>query len=771
VRLTSWDEFRLQFGGFLPYSYLAYAVRGFFANGGQTCYVVRVGVARTPPTTALLPLPAAITSTQIANFAAVVAPTAQGPASSVPSGRMQIQLDAPVSIPVGSVIAIGDPALNPQLAMTSVIDSQNLIMQYPVESPQPGTPVFALSGPAVATAVTSIVAASMVGAIQIQLDSADVNGITPGSLIAIGDPVSGECVSVVSVVDDQAITVYPALLAEHAVGESVYPIAGSALMAAAAKGNTTLQVSDPSVFLKGDLVSVEGAGFSEIRVVTAGAAASTIQLGLPLKSAYGAGTVVRKYTAALTVSAYSPGAWGDRIRLTIKPLDSGDAVTRFSMLATVDQGGDSSQPLQQEFYPLLSLDPYDPYPLTSVDSAFPPLPPGSPVVTSPIYAVNAVNNTSQLIRVNVPPLPQVLVQGMRLLVNNGPLQTNDLYLEGGSDGTPSTTPPASVARASNPCSAQAAATPSAPPSYSSPPTACDQDFYDALEVLGLVDEIGILCCPDAAGPPPQMPVTTAWSMTNIQKSMVNQCVQKQYRVAVLDTPMALAPAQALHWLNQQAYTDPTARFAAAYYPWLKVPDELGIEGPNRAIPPSGHVAGAYAYTDNNSGVQKPPANVELQFVSDVQLGVTSPQQGFLNSAGINCIRPFPGRGIRVWGARSISQDPDWKYIHRRRLMSMIEDSVDQASRWVVFQANDADLRRMVTHSLNVFLQTIWLAGGLHGARPSEGYFVKCDSTNNTPITIDAGQFICQIGVAVAAPMEFLVFEMRRSVAGAQVVEA
>ena len=301
--------------------------------------------------------------------------------------------------------------------------------------------------------------------------------------------------------------------------------------------------------------------------------------------------------------------------------------------------------------------------------------------------------------------------------------------------------------------------------------ATDQDFYDALDVLGLVEEIGILCSPDAAGPPPQGMSAATWSMANIQQAMVNQCVQKQYRVAVLDTPTSLTPAQALSWVKQVAYSDQAARFAAVYYPWLKVPDELAIEGPNRTVPPSGHVAGAFAFTDNNSGVQTPPANVALQFVSDLRLAVTSQQQGFLNPAGINCIRSFPGRGIRVWGARSLSQDPNWRYIHRRRLMSMIEDSVEQASRWVVFRSNDADLRRMLTHSLNVFLQSIWLAGGLVGARPSEAYLVKCDSTNNTPTSIDAGLLVCQVGVAIAAPMEFLLFELRRSVAGAQVVEA
>jgi hypothetical protein len=263
-------------------------------------------------------------------------------------------------------------------------------------------------------------------------------------------------------------------------------------------------------------------------------------------------------------------------------------------------------------------------------------------------------------------------------------------------------------------------------------------------------------------------------MSTIQRAMVAQCASLQYRVAVLDTPRGIQPGTALNWLSSQGYSTPAARFAAVYYPWLKVPDELGIEGLNRTVPPCGHVAGAYAYTDNQSGVQKPPANVELQFISDVELTVTNQQQGLLNPGSINAIRPFPGRGIRVWGARSIAsplQDPDWIYIHTRRLMSMIEDSVEQATRWVVFQTNDDNLRRMLTHSLNVFLRSIWLTGGLQGATPAEGFFVKCDSTNNPQSSIDAGQLICQVGVAIAAPMEFLVFEMRRSVAGAQVVEA
>lgn len=680
VKLTSWNDFRLKFGGFLSHSYLAYAVRGFFATGGETCYVVRVGVAATPPATAFMPLPAA---------------------------------------------------------------------------------------PPAASAITFVAAKTTSGQTQLRLQSSDV--VDVGDLIAIGDALTGECVSVMSIVDDQTITVQPPLLSRHAAGDAVYPVTGSALTAASPRDDVSLQVAKVAgIFGSGDLVSVESNGVSELRaVVSVTPASSMIELGLPLQFAHDQGAVVRKYTAAFRVNAYSPGGWGNGIKLEITPLDIGYAATHFSLRVTADQGADPTQPPQQEFYPLLSLDPNDPSP-------------------SQIYAPKVVNQASQLIQIcpGAQNCPGLIPPGTSLLVNAGPLQSGDVYLEGGSDGAPTEASPVVTQPAQNPCQPATNPPPPVPENpYSKPPHATNQDFVDALDVLGLVDEIAILCCPDAAGPPLQTPVTNPWSMIAIQQAMVEQCVRLQYRVAVLDTPQfqtgstttTLQPAGAVNWLSGQ-YSGAAARFAAVYYPWLKVPDELGIEGPNRTVPPCGHVAGAYAYTDNNFGVQKPPANVQLQFVSDLQLAVSNQQQAFLNPAGINALRAFPGRGIRVWGARSVASgstppDPDWIYIHTRRLMSMIEDSVEQASRWVVFQTNDDDLRRMLTHSLNVFLQSIWLTGGLKGARPTDGYFVKCDSTNNTQTTIDAGQLICQVGVAIAAPMEFLVFELRRSVAGAQVVEA
>jgi uncharacterized protein len=670
VKVTSWKDFRLKFGGYIAESYLAYAVRGFFATGGQTCYVVRIGAAATPPTISTLSLPAAAAD---------------------------------------------------QL-------------------------------------ITHLTEASASGQVRIKLESADV--VSVGDVIAVGAPDATECVSVTGKVDDQTVMVQPLLASAHAQGDPVYAIPGSALQLEAAAGATRIQVVNAASFSGGDLVSIEGEGISELRVIAAPPAGAVLELAHPLAYRYGQGAVVRRYPAAFTVRAKSPGAWANRIKLRITPLRGDHAVQDFSLLVTVDASDDRAQPVEQEFYPHLSIDPNNASP-------------------TPIFAPQVIRDNSQLIEVN-----DNIPAGTMLLAGSGPVKKGKLQLEGGSDGAPGAT---------------AVAT---------------EDFLAALDALGQVDEVAILCCPDAVAqasppltptppPPPVSPCANqaavadvashaehvkrleakGWSITAIQEQMIAQCARLRYRVAVLDTPMtpptsavpnapvSLQPKAALAWLNAQPFYGASTRFAAVYYPWLKVPDDAGLEGLTRRIPPCGHVAGAYAYTDNNFGVQKPPANVELNFITDVDLTASDPEQGFLNELGITVIRPLPGRGIRVWGARSISADPDWRYIHTRRLMSMIEDSVEKASQWVVFQSHDADLRRMLTHSLDVFLEQIWRNGGLKGARPQEGYFVKCDETNNPQSSIDAGRLICQVGIAVAAPMEFLVFELRRSVEGPQVTEA
>ena len=650
VKVNSWNEYRLIFGGFLADSYLSYAVRAFFGNGGTTCYVARVASAASPPSFASLPLPAPGTAKIITYLAAPVV-----------HGNAEIKLETSVVVSIGQIISVGD------------------------------------------------------------------------------DPERGEHLSVLAVIDDQTVQVAPAPQSNHASEEAVWQVTGSALTHAVTAGQSSVQVIDAGPFRAGDLVSIEGSGISELRVIVAISSDSVLKTVLPLEFDYPAGGIVRRFESALIAQAYSEGEWGNRIKLDMTPLRAGSSVTDFSLRVTVDSTRDLGQPVEQEFYPHLSLDP-------STRSG--------PVS---VYAPDVVNAESQLIQLNV--------TGSALLFGSGPLKRGDLYLQGGSDG---------VARDS----------------------IATTDFLNALDALAGVEEIAIVCCPDAvatpilnAAPPPvpvvdpcsgtvSMPravvrsATAAnWSTAAIQIAMLEQCARLQYRFAILDPPIGQQPSAVLNWLNGQAFDRLTSKFGAVYYPWLSVPDELKLEGPNRTVPPCGHAAGTYAYTDINFGVQKPPANVELDFAADVDTEVDNQQQGSLNVRGINVIRSFPGRGIRVWGARTISPEPEWRFVHTRRLLSMIEESVEKASQWTVFEVNNDDLRSTLTHSLNVFLETIWRDGGLKGTRPEYSFFVKCDTTNNPQSSIDAGLLICQVGVAIAAPMEFIVFEMRRSVAGPQIVEA
>jgi phage tail sheath protein FI len=255
--------------------------------------------------------------------------------------------------------------------------------------------------------------------------------------------------------------------------------------------------------------------------------------------------------------------------------------------------------------------------------------------------------------------------------------------------------------------------------------------------------------------------------------MLEQARRLRYRVALLDTPDGLEPKSVWDWLQKLLLPPVALPFGAVYYPWIKVPDGLSDEQSTRRVPPGGHVAGVYAQVDNSLGVQHPPANVELAFATGLGKAVSEEQHGDLNERGVNVIRSFPGRGIRVWGARSLAAQTDaeeWWFIHIRRTLSMIEDSVEKGMKWTVFENNDQNLRRTLRHSLNVVLERIWQAGGLKGASASEAFYVKCDDTNNPQAAVDLGRLVCEIGVAIAAPMEFLVFEVRREAAASEVVE-
>ncbi|HWJ84342.1 MAG TPA: phage tail sheath C-terminal domain-containing protein [Cellulomonas sp.] len=247
----------------------------------------------------------------------------------------------------------------------------------------------------------------------------------------------------------------------------------------------------------------------------------------------------------------------------------------------------------------------------------------------------------------------------------------------------------------------------------------------------------------------------------VQTSLIAHCEQHANRVAILDAPPGLTPQQVKEWRSEAAQYD--SAFAALYYPWIKVENPTGSNGNSEIlIPPSGHVAGLWARTDETRGVWKAPANDTLRGVLDVERSITQNEQGILNPIGINAIRPFGTRGIRVWGARTLASDTDWQYINVRRLFNMIESTILEGTQWAVFEPNDVALWEGVKRTLNSYLRGLWQAGALFGQNPSEAFFVNCDATTNPPESIDAGKLVVEVGIAPVKPAEFVIFRISQN---------
>ena len=282
--------------------------------------------------------------------------------------------------------------------------------------------------------------------------------------------------------------------------------------------------------------------------------------------------------------------------------------------------------------------------------------------------------------------------------------------------------------------------------------------------LEAVDEVTMVCVPDLMSAY-QRGVLDLEGVKAVQLAVIAHCELMGDRVAVLDPPPGLSPQQVKDWRVDHAGYD--SKYAALYYPWVKVYDPA--TGGNEFIPPSGYMAGVWARNDETRGVHKAPANEVVRGAIVVETHLTRAEQELLNPEGINCIRAFPGRGIRVWGARTLSSDPAWRYLNVRRLFNYLEESILSGTQWVVFEPNDDALWAKIRRTISSFLVMEWRKGALFGLTPGEAYFVKCDRDNNTAESIDAGQVVCEIGVAPVKPAEFVIFRLSQFSGGASEV--
>lgn len=292
-------------------------------------------------------------------------------------------------------------------------------------------------------------------------------------------------------------------------------------------------------------------------------------------------------------------------------------------------------------------------------------------------------------------------------------------------------------------------------------------YQAALDVLKNIQDVNLVLIPDAAASP---------DCIAIQQAVIQHCFSMGDRFGILDSQPAAPPTGPGSVSVQRESLQAPSGFAALYYPWITIKDPTS-KGPiarNLNIPPSGAIAGVYAYTDNAVGVHKPPANVQVEGVTGLERVLSDAQQGPLNLAGIDCLRIFPGTAVvTVWGARTTG-DPeitDWIYVNVRRLMIYIEQSIEEGIRWAVFQPNGLPLWQQLKRTLNEFLTRVWRSGALFGATADQAFYVRIDTGLNPPSTVALGQLYIEIGVAPVRPAEFIIVRIGLWDGGAQITES
>jgi len=271
-----------------------------------------------------------------------------------------------------------------------------------------------------------------------------------------------------------------------------------------------------------------------------------------------------------------------------------------------------------------------------------------------------------------------------------------------------------------------------------------------LFALKNIDEISLVSIPNGTS-------------QRIQNALIAHCEDMKNRFAILDS---IKNSNLEQIKKQRSLID--SKYAALYYPWINIKDS--ISGKILCSPPSGHICGIFARTDLTYGVHKTPANEIVRGAHSLERHNTEIKQNELNLIGINCIREFKEKGIRVWGARTISSNPQFKYVNVSRLIHYLENSIEKGTQWVVFEPNTERLWARVKQTINEFLTRVWKDGALMGNTAEEAFFVKCDRTTMTQYDIDTGKLVVLIGVAPVKPGEFMIFRIAQSQGGSEVSE-
>jgi uncharacterized protein len=446
---------------------------------------------------------------------------------------------------------------------------------------------------------------------------------------------------------------------------------------------------------------------------------------------------------ALRLTASSPGVWARQMRIIIL-FTSGE---HFNLTLQLPSG-------ESEIWRNLTLDPEDAR-----------------------YALRVLNGTaaggtpaSVLVVASTPGTETSAIQGTLKL--DARLQTG--YLAGGQDGLWTLHPEHISGRGTPPGREWGLATLERIPQVAivaipdlMPPPATIPRRHRPLEWPCNLPDDPSSFPPTPSLPDPDMPTNFSDAeILEMQYELIGHCERLKDRFAILAPQLQVTSPEAVMQLRQQF----DSSYAALYFPWLRVSDPLRLDGLLRDISPVGHVAGVFAGAELRRGVHKPPANELLEGAQDLTVRVDDILHGILNDEQVNVIRPYPGRGVRVYGARTLSSDILWRYINVRRLLIMIKRSIEAQTQWLVFEPNNPDLWRGLDRILRNFLARLWQQRMLEGATAVQAYSVVCNEFSNPPFETDAGHLTAVIGLQPPWPAEFVVVRIGKTESGVEILE-
>ena len=770
--VTSFAEYQRTFGGYLgddfkEFRFLPYAVEGFFSNGGQRAYITRVALKSKPETDQ--------SQSEIAARASGILPDMSGKTTSLSADAKTG--DITLRIPVGDV---NDLKINDILLLKGGLYNEFLNFEGRVE-------VLTLDAKITSPISKGDIAEKMVvdtaktyevvtvSGNDITLNDSDISGLNLGDGIEIGvDSTLEICVIADKTPSKSVITVKTPLKNTHNQNEPVKKLIKTnppqkITIISVDTGDGILVAYDAQNALN-DIINI-GTDYFTVKSIDSN---GIILIDQKLKYDHAAGIDdILQLSPAINVTALNEGEWGNRIKIivvgdkhlssskltfdapsgqkyidleTVVGMEKGtllllpnkqyvsvdDVINSESTKRVILTNNLTAKLLTGEIVQTVEFDLIVRYDEYEEDYRYLSL-----VADHSRYLTKIITpTTSSFITVSVPTgsNPQSPYQKIPM-----PPQGDDpgWMLKGGKDGIP----------------------------FSSEANAVyvGNDFLEPTLRTGLfalknIDGISIVAVPGLSSK----------DYKNIQSKLINHCEIMGDRFAVLDSEKE-ADTTAIQ--SQRNLFD--SKYAAIYYPWISIFDPLSQQQID--MPPSGHVCGIYARSDTERGVHKAPANEVVSGALDLEVMssglraiITKGQQDVLNPKGINCIRAFPGRGIRVWGARTISSDPLWHYVNVRRLFIYVEKSINDGTQWVVFEPNDEKLWARVKQTINQFLTTVWRSGALMGTTQDEAFFVKCDRSTMTQDDIDTGKLIVLIGIAPVKPAEFVIFRIAQVAKGSSI---